>query len=114
MYIEGARNNFAVPVLITPPARLHLKDEKFMNDFSEYCKAMKEVAKEENVTLIDLMERSLNLLGTLGYEKSRTLFMVSVNETDFTHFTKKGAYHLAGLVAEGIKASNLPIAGNIK
>jgi lysophospholipase L1-like esterase len=112
-YIEGARNSLAIPVLITPPARLHEEEGKFINDFPEYCSAMKEVAKEENVTLIDLMESSLNLLGTLGFEESRTLFMASVNETDFTHFTKKGAYHMAELVAEGVKASNLPLSGNV-
>jgi lysophospholipase L1-like esterase len=113
MYVDGARNHLAVPVLITPPARMHEEDGKFINDFPEYCAAMKEVALVENVTLIDLMERSLNLLDTIGYEESLTLFMAAVNETDFTHFTKKGAYRIAGLVAEGIKESILPIAVNI-
>jgi lysophospholipase L1-like esterase len=113
MYVKGARDNQAVPVLITPPARLHLENGKFINDFPEYCSAMKEVAKEEDVTLIDLMEKSLYLLDSIGYKESLTLYMASVNETDFTHFTKKGACHLAGLVAQGIKGSNLPIAGNI-
>lgn len=114
MYVKGARDYQAVPVLITPPARLHLENGIFINDFPEYCTAMKEVAKEEKVILIDLMEKSLNLLESIGYEDSLTLFMASVNEKDFTHFTKKGAYHMAGLVAEGIKDSNLPIEGNRK
>jgi lysophospholipase L1-like esterase len=111
MYIECAKEYHAVPVLITPPARLHLENGKFINDFPEYCTAMKEVAKEENVIVIDLMEKSLNLLESIGYEESLTLFMASVNETDFTHFTKKGAYHMAGLVVEGIIESKLPIGG---
>jgi lysophospholipase L1-like esterase len=114
MYIEGARTNQAVPVLITPPARLHVEDGKFVNDFPDYCAAMKEVAAEEMVTLIDLMERSLSLLDTIGYKEALTLFMASVNETDFTHFTKKGAYQMARLVADGLKESNLPIAGKIE
>lgn len=113
MYVKGARDNQAVPVLITPPARLHLENGKFINDFPEYCSAMKEVSKEEDVTLIDLMEKSLYLLDSIGYKESLTLYMASENETDFTHFTKKGACHLAGLVAQEIKGSNLPIAGNI-
>jgi lysophospholipase L1-like esterase len=114
MYIEGARNNQALPVLITPPARLHVEDGKFINDFPDYCAAMKEVAAEDRVTLIDLMERSLSLLETIGYEESLTLFMASVNETDFTHFTKKGADYMARLVAQGIKVSNLHIAEKVK
>lgn len=114
MYVKGARDNQAMPVLITPPARLHLENGKFINDFPEYCSAMKEVAQEEKVVLIDLMEKSLDLLESIGYKESLTLFMASVNETDFTHFTKIGACHLAGLVAQEVKGSKLPIAGNIK
>ncbi|SDM43882.1 rhamnogalacturonan acetylesterase [Bacillus sp. OK048] len=109
MYVTSARNNRAVPVFITPPARMHEKDGKFINDFPEYCAAMKEVALEEKVTLIDLMEKSLRLLNTIGNKESLSLFMASVNGTDFTHFTKKGAYQMAGLVVDGIKESNLPL-----
>ncbi|ULT58184.1 rhamnogalacturonan acetylesterase [Neobacillus drentensis] len=110
MYVEGARKCQAEPVFITPVARLHCEKDQFINDFPEYCQAMKEIAKEENVVLIDLMEKSLAAFETLGYEEVFTYFMASVNETDFTHFTKKGAKQMARLVAEGMGAAKLPIS----
>ncbi|WP_160720762.1 rhamnogalacturonan acetylesterase [Bacillus sp. USDA818B3_A] len=110
MYIEAARNCQANPVLITPVARLHKENGRFINDFPDYCQAMKEVAEEENVVLIDLMTKSLRLFEAIGYDKTLPFFMVSVNETDFTHFTKKGAKQMAKLVAECIKETELPIS----
>ena len=110
MYVEGARKCQAEPVFITPVARLHCEKDQFINDFPEYCQAMKEIAKEENVVLIDLMEKSLTAFETIGYEEAFTFFMASVNETDFTHFTKKGANQMAKLVAEGMGAAKLPIS----
>ncbi|PFO06422.1 rhamnogalacturonan acetylesterase [Bacillus sp. AFS076308] len=110
MYVDGARKCQAEPVLITPVARLHCENDQFINDFPEYCQAMKEIAKEENVVFIDLMEKSLRLFESIGYEEAFTFFMASVNETDFTHFTKKGAKQMAKLVAEGISRTKLPIS----
>jgi lysophospholipase L1-like esterase len=113
-YVECARSNQAEPLFITPVARLHQENNRFINDFPEYCQAMKEVAEDENVPLIDLMEKSLVLFEKIGYQETSTFFMVSVNGTDHTHFTKKGANQMAGLVAEGIKELNLSISGFTK
>ncbi|MEH7117357.1 rhamnogalacturonan acetylesterase [Neobacillus vireti] len=110
MYVDGARQNQAEPVFITPVARLHQENGRFINDFQEYCLAMKEIAKKENVVLIDLMGKSLKAFEFIGYEEAFTYFMASVNETDFTHFTKKGAKQMAKLVAEAIKETQLPIS----
>jgi lysophospholipase L1-like esterase len=49
------------------------------------------------------MEKSLVLFDRVGYQEAFTYFMVSVNDHDLTHFTKKGANQIAGLVAEGLK-----------
>jgi len=110
MYVEGARKCQAKPVFITPVARLHYENDQFINDFPEYCQAMKELAKEENVVLIDLMEKSLRFFESIGYDEAYTFFMASVNETDYTHFTKKGANQMAKLVAEGISTTKLPVS----
>lgn len=114
IYIKRARMYQAEPVLITPVARLHEEKGEFINDFPTYCQGMKEVAKEEKVLLIDLMEKSLRLFEILGYQEVYTFFMVSVNENDYTHFTKKGAKRMAELVAESIKEQILPLSQYIK
>jgi lysophospholipase L1-like esterase len=114
MYIQSARMCRAEPVLITPVARLHFDNGNFINDFPEYCQVMKEVAKEEKVLLIDLMGKSLSLFEKLGYQEVYTFFMVSVNEHDYTHFTKKGAKRMAELVAESLKEKIHPLSPYIK
>jgi lysophospholipase L1-like esterase len=109
-FVDGARQKGAIPVLITPVARLNYKNNSFVNDFPDYCTAMKQVAEEKNVKLIDLMSKSLNYYTSLGYNEVYTYYMVSVNNTDYTHFTEKGAKQIARLVAEGVKEINSDIA----
>ncbi|WP_100407312.1 rhamnogalacturonan acetylesterase [Bacillus solitudinis] len=103
MYIDGAKQRQAIPILITPVGRLHYKDGQFVNDFQDYCMAMKEVALEESIQLIDLMAMSLDYYSTIGYDHALELFMISVKGEDITHFTKKGADHVAKLVSKGMK-----------
>lgn len=113
-YIDGARDKKAIPVLITPVGRLNYVNNTFKNDFPDYCTAMKQVASENNVALIDLMTKSLNYYTSIGYDNTYKLFMVSSNGTDYTHFTTTGATQIARLVAEGVKENKLPIAKYLK
>jgi lysophospholipase L1-like esterase len=103
LYIDGARQKGAVPLLITPVGTLHYEDERFLNDFPDYCESMKQLAADENVPCIDLMERSLQHFASIGYEEARKLFMVTVNGTDHVHFTFEGAKRIAKLVVQGIR-----------
>ncbi|MCI3922609.1 rhamnogalacturonan acetylesterase [Paenibacillus sp. TRM 82003] len=105
MYLDTARRREATPVLITPVGRLHYEDGIFQNSFPDYCAAMEQVADEEGVPLVDLMERSLAYYRSIGYEAARDLFMVSVNGTDHTHFTPTGARAIANLVADAVRES---------
>lgn len=109
-YIDKARSKSAIPVLITPVARLNYSNGTFKNDFPAYCTAMKEVAKEKNVPCIDLMSLSISYYTKIGYDKVYPFYMVSSNGTDYTHFTDKGATEIARIVAEGVKGLNLAIS----
>jgi lysophospholipase L1-like esterase len=110
MYIDGARKKNAIPVLITPVGRLHYVNGTFKNDFPAYCNAMKQLGTEEKVNVIDLMSMSLNYYTSIGYDQTYSLYMVSANGTDYTHFTEKGANQIARLVSEGVKTLGLPIS----
>lgn len=110
MYIDGVRRRKAIPVLITPVGTLNYKDGEFFKDFSDYCAAMKQLAVEENVMLIDLMEMSVQYYSSLGYEAAYELFMVSHNGTDHVHFNKKGAEAIARLVSQGVGSLNVEIS----
>ncbi len=109
-YIDKARSKNAIPVLITPVARLNYSNGVYKNDFPAYCTSMKEVAVEKNVACIDLMTNSINYYNTLTYNQVYKLYLVSSNGTDYTHFTESGATEIARIVAEGVKALNLQIS----
>ena len=113
-YIDGAHSKGSTPVLITPVARLHYTDGKFINDFPNYVDAMKEVAKETNTKCIDLMSKSLDCWTSLGYDKVYPFYLVSSNGTDYTHFTEDGAYKVADLITKGLKEDKLPITKYLK
>ncbi|NLD48759.1 MAG: carbohydrate-binding protein [Clostridiaceae bacterium] len=113
-YIDGARAKGAIPVLITPVARLNYKNNTFVNDFPDYCTAMKQVSQEKNCMIIDLMTKSLNYYQSIGYNQTYKLYMVSSNGTDYTHFTEGGATQIARLVSEGVKEINTGISKYVK
>jgi len=114
MFIDGARKHGATPVLVTPAPKLNYKDNKFVMDFADYCAAMKQVAEEENVKIIDLMSKCLEYLTSVGYDEAYTMYMISKNGTDIAHLTEKGANRIAGLVAEGVKELNIDISKYVK
>src|SRR5690625_1199297 len=113
-YIDRARGKKATPILITPVGRLHYVNGEFLKDFGDYCNAMKEVAEENNVHLIDLMKSSIHFFTSIGYEEAKSLFMISVNGTDCTHFTEKGANEMARLVSQGIKNLSIDLSTCVK
>ncbi|OOM76280.1 putative rhamnogalacturonan acetylesterase YesY [Clostridium puniceum] len=113
-YIDGARAKKAIPVLITPVARLNYKNGKFNNDFVDYDAAMKQVAAKEKVKIIDLTTKSINYFTSIGYNETYKLFMISLDGTDRTHFTKQGGIQIAKLVSQGVKENNLPISKYVK
>lgn len=99
MYVDGAKKKGANPILITPVATLNFDGKNFINEFTEYCISMKEVALQENIKCIDLMKKSLEYFTSVGYDEAYTMFMVSSNGTDNTHFTKKGANVIAEIIS---------------
>ncbi|RCX20172.1 lysophospholipase L1-like esterase [Anaerobacterium chartisolvens] len=113
-YIDGARAKGAIPVLITPVARLNYSNNTFKNDFPDYCTAMKQVASEKAVVLIDLMTLSLNYYASIGYNEAYKLYLVSSNGSDYTHFTEAGADAIAGIISREVKKLNIPLAGGVK
>ncbi|WP_130858783.1 rhamnogalacturonan acetylesterase [Gracilibacillus phocaeensis] len=113
-YIEGARNKKAIPILITPVARLHYVLGEFLIDFGDYCNTMKETAEEMTVPIIDLMQTSIAYFSSIGYDQVYPFYMASHNKTDYTHFTKAGANQMARLVSEQVKDLSVPLASYVR
>jgi lysophospholipase L1-like esterase/fibronectin type 3 domain-containing protein len=119
MYVDGARQRQAQPVLITPVGRRSWDSAGlFKNDFPDYYEAMKQVAAEKGVPLLDLNARSIAYYNSVGIEESKSLFFwlepgVYPNwpngVQDNTHFQEYGAEQIARLVSEGVRDLDLPI-----
>jgi lysophospholipase L1-like esterase len=121
-FVRDAREKKAIPVLLTPVTRRDFDSTgKFTASHGEYPAAMKEVAKEENVPLIDMFEKSKKIVEALGDEKSKPLYLHGVKKEfrnwdrkrDNTHFTRPGAVLMASLAVEGIKELHLPLESEL-
>jgi lysophospholipase L1-like esterase len=118
-YVEAIRKHDATPILVTPMYRRRFDAVgKLQETLGDYPAAVREVATEQNVTLIDLHAMSGMLFQTLGAQGTLKAFVHFPANTfpgqseplaDNTHFTSYGAYELARCVVEGIRSSDLPL-----
>src|SRR5688572_25239782 len=122
-YVAKGREKGAMVVLVTPMHRRRFgEDGTIHNTHGDYPEAVRQVAKEQNVPLIDLHAMSKQLYEAMGPERSIKAFVHYPASTfpdqdkplaDNTHFNNYGAYELARCVVEGIRAAKLPLAGQI-
>lgn len=111
-YVDSALDRGAIPILITPPQRYNFKTETEVTlSFAEYRDEILKYAKKNNLRYIDLGLKSNRLLAKIGKFGSRSLYMklpygqyknYPEGIDDATHFRRNGAWHLAGIVAEGL------------
>ena len=118
-YIAQTRAKGATPVLVTSMNRRTFNAEgKITNSLAGYPDAMREVAAQQHVALIDLNAMSKALFEALGPDGTLKAFMhypanSFPNQTeainDDTHFNKYGAYELARCIVHGIRQAKLPL-----
>lgn len=117
LFVNQTREKGGVPVLLTPVARNYpWKDGRLNNVHGDYPQAVKEVAKELNVLLIDLNELSMASFSQKGQEYVTTRYFMNLpagkyvaypeGQKDNTHFQPEGAAEVARLVWEGLKNVN--------
>ncbi|MCZ8511083.1 rhamnogalacturonan acetylesterase [Paenibacillus filicis] len=118
-YAAMARDQGAVPVLLTPVERRHFDAEgRLLETHGDYPEAVRRLARELDVPLIDLCLSSRALYESLGPEASKGLFVwLEPGEHpnypdgvhDNTHFNERGAREIARLAADGIAAADVPL-----
>ena len=105
-FVEAARAKGGIPILITPMHRRTFdRAGKITNSHGDHPEAVRQVAKEETVALIDLHAISKDLYEALGSEGSGVLF----KEGDGTHHNNYGAYELARCIIQAIKDQKLSL-----
>ena len=108
-FIAEARLRGATPVLVTPVQRRNFDARnKIKNTHGDYPEAVREVAREEKVPLIDLERLSIAFYEALGPDQAPLAF--SAGGKDATHHNNYGAYELARAVIQEIRDARLPLA----
>ena len=118
-WILKAEELGVIPVLVTSMnRRVFDENSKIVNTLDDFPDAMREIAKEEKVDLIDLNALSKTLFEAMGPEEAKKAFVhYPANSypnqptalADDTHFNTHGAYELAKCVVKSIVDQNLTL-----
>jgi lysophospholipase L1-like esterase len=109
-YVTETRSHGGIPVVVTSMNRRTFDSGgKITNSLGDYPEAVRQVARENNVPLIDLNAMSKPFYESLGPEKSKLAFAPG----DGTHHNNYGSYELARCIVEGIKSNHLEIAKSL-
>ena len=103
VYIAEARLRGATPVLVTAMDRGVRGTGAPTHGHGGYPEAMREVAREEHVPLIDLYNMSIAFYENAGADAPKIL-------ADGTHSTAYGGYEFAKCIVMGIKQNKLDLA----
>ncbi|HMP93101.1 MAG TPA: rhamnogalacturonan acetylesterase [Phnomibacter sp.] len=123
-YVEACRQRGGHPVLVTSMHRRSFDSTgKLTNTLGDYPAAMRKVAEELKVPLIDLHAMSEKLYNSWGPVESAKAFVIYPANTfknqptalnDNTHFNTYGAMQIAKCIIQGIKDLKLPLAKFLK
>lgn len=122
-FVADTRSKGAHPILMTPVARRHFDttdgNVTLIDTHKAYGALVRDIARNQQVPLIDLQTESMALLRKLGPEKSAFLYnQLQPGEhphypngvVDNTHFNELGARKMAEIVLRDIITLKLPIA----
>ncbi len=111
-YIGEVRQRGATPILVTSPERRNFDSQGHVRPtLAEYAEAMRAVARERNVALLDLNAASVRLYEALGPSMAPSAFADGGN--DKTHHNEYGARLLARAVIEALRTSDLTLTAGL-
>lgn len=115
-YVDEARAAGATPILVTSLARRQWgKDGKIQSTLVPYVEAVKNIAAERHVPLIDLHARSIELYEKLGREGCNEMSpRTEKGGVDGTHLNARGAERIGSLVADEIGFIAPPLATYVR
>ena len=104
-YVEEARGAGGLPVLLTPLTRRTFKNGELQQDLAAWADAVRVVAREKNVPLIDLNASSGAAVQAMGQEQADLLAQGPAGSPAFdrTHLGPRGACLFAEQVLAGLQ-----------
>lgn len=116
IFVDTARIHGAIPVLITPVPRRWWRDGRIANAHGEYPDAIRRVAMQRGVILLDVLAESTRIIEEMGEEASYPLYMnvepglypaYPDGSKDDTHTQRAGAELFAKLTADMLREKHL-------
>jgi lysophospholipase L1-like esterase len=124
-FINETRAKGATPILMTPIVR-RIYDHatgQLKNSHGLYPDAVREVAAQEHVVLIDMLAKSDILVQQTGEEPSKKFYNFADSAQyanypkgiqDVTHLSPLGAHKIAELAVAGLRQTSLPLKDLLK
>ena len=114
VYIAEVRRLGANPVLVTPVQRRTFDTQgHIVNSHGSYPDAVRAVAAEDHVPLIDLSAMTTTLYEAWGVERAPLAFALGPEGRDPTHHSDFGAYEIARCVVQAMREMSLPLAQHL-
>jgi lysophospholipase L1-like esterase len=111
-FIAEARLRGATPILVTPTERRNFDASgHIVPSHGDYPDAVRAVAREEKVGLIDLTRMTTTFYEALGPERSPLAF--NDGGKDKTHHDNYGAYEIARMVASSLVSADPRLAAHL-
>ncbi|WP_447728956.1 rhamnogalacturonan acetylesterase [Sphingomonas koreensis] len=111
-YIAEARRRGATPILVTSPERRNFDTGgRIVPSHGDYPAAVRAVAREDGVALIDLTAMTTAFYEALGPARAPLAF--NDGGKDKTHHNNYGAYELARMVASRLAAAGPQLGGHV-
>lgn len=98
-YVSAGRARGASPILLTPISRRRFSGTRVTPSHGDYPDATRAVAAETQTPLLDMTQKTEQLLESFGPVASQQLFAPDDN----THLSPQGALAVARLVADGLR-----------
>jgi lysophospholipase L1-like esterase len=116
-FVDESREKGAIPVLFTSIVRRKFDETgKLTDTHGEYPPVVREVAREMNVPLVDLQKLTAKVIGDMGADESKKMFLWTSPDNKFpegrkddTHLCVEGAQMVAGLAAKELKRQHIPL-----
>lgn len=123
-FIEQTHGKGAEPILATPIVRRRFNDAGQLEEtHGDYPKAVRDVAAETNTPLLEMHDRTGELLIRYGVERSKDLFLwvdpdifasCPNGKQDDSHLSAIGASRVSEIAAAELRRLNHPLAGYLK
>ncbi|SFF52463.1 Pectate lyase [Duganella sp. CF458] len=98
-YVADVKAGGGVPVLVTSLTRRSFRNGHVWNDLAPWASAAREVAKREQVAILDLNALSLAAVQAMGPEQADTLAQAKGAGFDYTHLGPKGGRFFGDMAA---------------